>query len=105
LIGAGQVARAVGKLQRQVGVVCESVECGQRMVQEIERFKAELDILMLLEAEVLEKRKIAIEERRTFDIGPDCRTELAGRGSREAGRVKVLSRGEIFARIAGQNGH
>src|SRR5579872_5255505 len=72
------------------------------MVQEVERVKAELDVLLFVEREVLVQRKIAVEVRRSLDVRPDDVADLARLRWREAARVEILPRLEARARIARQ---
>src|SRR5579872_5796590 len=61
LIAGGQVTGRVRELQVDVGVVIQSVELRQRVIQEVESFKAQLKLLLLFDGEVLVERQIAVE--------------------------------------------
>src|SRR5579864_1654493 len=103
LVGLGEVSVTVGKLQLHIGVVPQGVELRQGVVQEVEGFKTQLKLLSLSDVEVLVKRQIAVEKRRTLDIRPDDVSYLARSRWRKAGRVEVLPRRQALARVAGQH--
>src|SRR5581483_1693115 len=75
------------------------------MVQEVECRETEFKLLALRDLEVLVYTKIATKERRCVDIGPNQLTiDSLLTGSLETVGVEVLSMGQVFRRIANQNG-
>src|ERR1035438_5668009 len=73
------------------------------MVQEVESFKPQLNLLLLPDGEVLVKRQIAVEQRRTLDVRPDDVSNLTRSRRSKAGGVKVLSGFEARSWVANQD--
>src|SRR5437588_4301864 len=73
------------------------------MVQEVVRRDPELQLLLFAEVEVLERRQVAVEERRTLDVRENERAVVPRSRNREAAPIDELVRPEVAPRIARQD--
>src|SRR5262249_29416073 len=94
--------RAV-KSEAQVAAVVERPE---RVIEEIIRVEAELQLFALADVEILEQAEVGVEVGRSVDRWKHGGAVLADlRGEAEATRVDELMRPEIGSRVASENRH
>src|SRR6266852_625412 len=94
------IRKLAAGIEGQVVVIISVHKRCDRMIQEVIRREAELQLLLFAEVKVLEHRQIAVQVGRTLYIGEDVRSVVARCGRTEAVPVDELVRSEVLAWIA-----
>ncbi len=103
--GGGVLSRSVEAYQIQVERLVVLQVGVEGAVEKVEALKAQLELLIFVDFEVLEDANLVVEVGGAVDVGEAEGAVMAFVGGGEAGGVEVLVGLEALARIAGDEGN